>query len=166
MYLLMDTFDFSAWLAQKRGPESFRKLAERSGVSAGHLSNLENGTYKPTDETLEALAKTFQVDPEWLIAQVDTTREETQRKVERLRKHAPEFLGLPAAERPALPDAFTARREAHKKKQRDASGGREVRESDGGTYEVVPVAAGFDGTNPVDPDRKEYDQIDGEGFTE
>jgi transcriptional regulator with XRE-family HTH domain len=98
----MTTFDFPGWLATTRSAQdlTFRALAARTKVSAGHLNNLEKGTAAPTDDVLVAIATALAVDPDWLLAQVDTTRLDPKR-IERLRKHAPAFLGLVAEEQAA-----------------------------------------------------------------
>ena len=94
----MHTFDFPTWLAQARAAKglTFRALAAETKLSAGQLNNLEKRTSAPTDDALVPIAKALDVDPDWLLAQVDTTRLDPAR-IARLRKYAPEFLGFPAS---------------------------------------------------------------------
>jgi transcriptional regulator with XRE-family HTH domain len=94
----MDTFDFRAWLQAQRERHGWRKseVARRAGLSQGYVNNLESGEREPTDEALKALAVAFEIDPDWLIAKVDTARIGPER-IERIRRHVPEFLGLPRA---------------------------------------------------------------------
>ncbi len=93
----MHTFDFPTWFAQTRSARqlTFRALAAETKLSAGHLNNLEKGTSAPTDDALVPIAQALGVAPDWLLAQVDTTRLDPAR-IARLRKYAPEFLGLQA----------------------------------------------------------------------
>lgn len=93
----MHKFDFPAWFAEARAAKklTFRTLAAETKLSAGHLNNLEKGTSVPTDDVLVAIARALDADADWLLAKVDTTRLDPAR-IERLRKYAPEFLGLPA----------------------------------------------------------------------
>lgn len=95
MYFEMHKFDFRAWFAETRKAKglTFRALADLTKLSAGHLNNLEKGTSIPTDEVIVAVARAFDANPDWLLAQVDTTRIDPQR-IERLRKYAPAFLGI------------------------------------------------------------------------
>lgn len=92
----MPAFNFAHWLAERRKAHglTFRSLAAATGLSAGHLNNLEKETAVPTDDVLIAIAAALETDADWLLAQVDTTRLDPAR-IARLRKHAPEFLGLP-----------------------------------------------------------------------
>jgi transcriptional regulator with XRE-family HTH domain len=101
MFLTMQTFDFRAWFSQARASKrkTFRALAAETKISPGHLNNLEKGTAAPTDDVLVAIAAALEVNPDWLLAQVDTTRLDPAR-IERLRKYAPAFLGLAAEEPP------------------------------------------------------------------
>ena len=96
MFITMHTFDFPTWFAQTRADKqlTFRALAAVTKLSAGHLNNLEKGTSTPTDDVLVAIAVALDVEPDWLLANVDTTRIDP-RRIERLRRYAPSFLGLP-----------------------------------------------------------------------
>jgi len=129
----MDTFDFRSWLQAQRERRSWRKseVARRAGLSQGYVNNLESGEREPTDEALKCLARAFEVDEEWLIAAVDTARIGPER-IARIRKHLPEFLGLPAR--------------------------RQLKEASP-PYLVPRVAAG-EGIRTFEPDRVEHDEID------
>lgn len=102
MNFIMHTFDFPKWFAEVRAEKglTFRALSAATKLSAGHLNNLEKGTSTPTDDAMVPIAKALDVDPDWLLAMIDTTRLDPAR-IARLRKYAPEFLGLQASEAPA-----------------------------------------------------------------
>jgi len=89
----MDKFVFTAWLHAERESRGWRKsdLARHAGLSQGYVGNLESGEREPTNDALKALAGAFNLDPDWLIAQVDTERI-GEEGIMRLRKHATEFL--------------------------------------------------------------------------
>jgi transcriptional regulator with XRE-family HTH domain len=132
----MDTFDFRAWLQAQRARRNWKKseVARRAGLSQGYVNNLETGEREPTDEALRSLAAAFEVDPDWLIAKVDTARIGPER-IERIRQHVPEFLGLP-------------RKRADRAKEPPPP-----------RYVVPRVAAG-EGLRSFEPDRIEHDEVD------
>lgn len=105
----MHTFDFPTWFAQARAAKgvTFRALAAETKLSAGHLNNLEKGTSAPTDDALIPIAKALDIDPDWLLAMVDTTRLDPAR-IARLRKHAPAFLGFEANKASEAPGTYKA----------------------------------------------------------
>lgn len=107
MFFKMHTFDFPKWLAEARAANqlTFRAMATATKLSAGHLNNLEKGTSAPTDDALVPIAHALGVDPDWLLAQVDTTRLDPAR-IARLRKYAPEFLGIEEARAGEAPGAY------------------------------------------------------------
>lgn len=154
----MNTFDFRTWLEGERLRRglSFAKLGELVGLSAGYMNNLEKGTNEPTDETLVKLAQGLGLEPEWLLAQVDTSRIGKER-IERIRKYAPEFLGLPAAatrSRASKKDALSTFQEAQKHK------GQRVAQDGAGRYVTPKAAASKQGAINVEPDRQEFDELD------
>lgn len=44
------------WLIAARGARSQESVASQAGISQNHLSNIENGTRRPTPETAKKLA--------------------------------------------------------------------------------------------------------------
>ncbi|WP_170289299.1 helix-turn-helix domain-containing protein [Metabacillus lacus] len=51
---------------------SLRELGERINMNYSHLSRLENGQKIPSLETIELLAKFFEVKASYLLGEVDT----------------------------------------------------------------------------------------------
>ena len=49
-----------------RGIKQF-ELAERAGLSQGHLSDLESGRRRGSPEALQAIAKALDIPPHWLV---------------------------------------------------------------------------------------------------
>lgn len=167
LYPIMDKFDFPKWLIAEREKRGWltADLARAIKRSGGYTNNLETGERKPTDEALRAIAEGLStvgkaVDADWLIAQVDTCRIGDER-IERLRKHAPEFLGLPPAE-PDLPAKFLARlktsddKQSAEKKARATPGAKEAQK-----IWAPPAAAGRKGKVSADPDHQEHSETDG-----
>ena len=140
----MDAFDFRSWLREQRERRNWKKseVAREAGLSQGYVGNLESGEREPTDDALRSLALAFGVEPDWLIAQVDTARIGAER-MERLRKYAPEFLGMPAK----------------RSKVRALGPAMESREAPPPRYQTPNVAAG-DGIRTFEPDRIEHDDVD------
>jgi SOS-response transcriptional repressor LexA len=92
MYPVMEQFDFQAWLGEQLRRLGLKKseAARKARLSPGYFNNLMTGEREPTDEALKALAHAFEVDPNWLLAMVDTTR--LSDRLERIKKYAPEVL--------------------------------------------------------------------------
>jgi transcriptional regulator with XRE-family HTH domain len=93
LYSVMEQFSFQIWLeglVQAKGDGNKAQLGRLAGMTGGHIGNMLSGEREPTDEVLRALAKVAEVDPEWLIAQVDGER--LAPRIERIRKYAPELL--------------------------------------------------------------------------
>ena len=59
--------DFPARLRSLRGEENSKKFAKRIGVSAGALSQYENGTSFPKVSTLSLISERLGVDKNWLL---------------------------------------------------------------------------------------------------
>ncbi|WP_156254130.1 helix-turn-helix domain-containing protein [Pseudactinotalea terrae] len=71
---------------------TLRQLADATGLSAGMLSQLENGRTEPSIETLRRLAKVFDSDLADLFREPDAPEVHLSRPGERLRMQAPTGL--------------------------------------------------------------------------
>ncbi|GAB2621323.1 helix-turn-helix domain-containing protein [Pseudactinotalea suaedae] len=71
---------------------TLRRLADETGLSAGLLSQLENGRTDPSIETLRRLAKVFDSDLADLFREPDAPEVHLSRPGERLRMQAPTGL--------------------------------------------------------------------------
>lgn len=144
-------------MVEQRGKRAWRKadVARESGLSPGYVNNLESGERLPTNEALAMLAKAFEVEADWLIAQVDTARIGPE-GIERLRKYAPGFLGLPTAD-------FAERMAANQKQKAD-----ELRERMAPYVEDSrPAAASWiDEGEKGDEDEQDAPGGDGDNFSE
>lgn len=141
---------------------SGNRLAMLSGLGQALENALELGRRPPSQANLEALAAVAELGAplEMLQAWADLDKI-GQEGIERIKKYAPEALGLPT-----LPEAFTKRRDAkfaeldEKRRQQQEQLAEEARQTREGRS--AWAAASFDAPRQFEPDRVEYDEVDGD----
>ena len=56
---------FATQLRKRRNANGWsqEEMGEQSGLTRNHIGNIERGEYSPTLETVEKIAKAFEIDP-------------------------------------------------------------------------------------------------------